>query len=290
MTVPAEPRSRHLELATGLRYHVLEWGAGTGKPIVVLIHGFLDFAWGWAPLCAAGLAERFHVIAPDVRGHGDSDRVGAGGYYYFADYVADLDALLENYGADRFSLVGHSMGGSVASYFAGAFPDRVERLALLEGIGPPESKKSAALRMRAWIGSWRKAREREPKIYPSVEAAAERMRKHDPRLDATLAVELAARGTRETDGGVVFKHDPLHLTMGPYPFRVESAGELWNEITCPVLAVDAADSEFIGVIADPESRYAYFKDLRREILADAGHMMQRHQPKALATLLIDFLG
>src|SRR5258708_3869759 len=128
--------TRRIPLATGLTYHVLEWNPESPKT-VILLHGFLDHAWGWEPVVEAGLGA-FHVVAPDLRGHGDSDRVGAGGYYYFADYLADLQALISILGRRPVALVGHSMGSSVASYYAGVFPDEVSRLALLEGLGPPE--------------------------------------------------------------------------------------------------------------------------------------------------------
>jgi pimeloyl-ACP methyl ester carboxylesterase len=305
--VPRSPRSRRVDLVTGLSYHLLEWGdADSSDLTVVLIHGFLDLSWGWSATCDAGLGDRFHVVAPDMRGHGDSDRVGAGGYYHFADYIADVDALCDHLPDRPLALVGHSMGGSIASYFAGVFPERVSHLALLEGIGPPELPVSQPDRIRSWIKGWRKARSRSPKIYPSVEAAAERLRKHDARLDPDLAQTLAERGTREVspvregqqgpagldnhDGGRVFKHDPLHLTMGPYPFQVALAETLWARVACPVLAVDAADSEMLLPEAERERRYAAFANLRREVVADARHMLQRHQPAALSALLCDFLG
>ena len=82
-----DPESRSLRLSTGLDYHLLEWGRENAAldHTVVLVHGFLDLCWGWQDTVEAGLAGRFHVVAPDMRGHGDSDRVGAGGYYHFID-------------------------------------------------------------------------------------------------------------------------------------------------------------------------------------------------------------
>src|SRR5262245_7037118 len=103
-----------LRLGTGLHYNVHEWDNG-GDHTVLLIHGFLDFAFGFTPLVEAGLDGRYHIIAPDLRGHGDSDRVGDGGYYHFADYVADIHDLVEQKARGRLSIVGHSMGGMVAS-------------------------------------------------------------------------------------------------------------------------------------------------------------------------------
>lgn len=294
---PGEPRSRRIALGTGLTYHVLEWGADRPEldHTVVLVHGFLDLAWGWVRTVTAGLAGRFHVVAPDMRGHGDSDWIGAGGYYHFADYLADLDDLVAQVSRSRVSLVGHSMGGSVAAYFAGTFPDRIHRLALLEGLGPPETPGTAPERVAAWLGAWRRLRQREAggdsRSYNDLEQAAARLRAHDPLLDPALARELAEHGTRPVPGGGLrFKHDPLHATPGPTPFRVSLAAEFWRRIQCPVLLVEGELSSFrLGQSPEGRAREALLSGARRAVLPGAGHMMQRHQPAALARVLVDFL-
>jgi pimeloyl-ACP methyl ester carboxylesterase len=287
-----EPLSRRIPLATGLHYHVLEWGAD--RPdldhTVVLLHGFLDLAWGWAGTARAGLAGRFHLIAPDLRGHGDSDWIGPGGYYHFIDYVADLHDLIGQLGRARVSLVGHSMGGSVAAYHAGSYPERIHRLALLEGMGPPEQADAVPDRVRRWVDAWRQARSRETKGYADLAEAAARLQKHDPLLAPELARELAERGTaRRPDGRLAFKHDPLHVTTGPLPFRVAFAAEFWQRITCPVLLVEGALSAFRHGANEWEQRASLIASTERAVLAGAGHMMQRHQPATLADMLVEFL-
>jgi pimeloyl-ACP methyl ester carboxylesterase len=295
-TDPIEPASRQLQLATGLRYHLLEWGAGNAAltHTVVLVHGFLDYAYSWADTVAAGLGGRFHLIAPDMRGHGDSDRIGPGGYYHFVDYLADLHEVIGQLGRQRVSLVGHSMGGSVVSYYAGSYPERISHLAMLEGLGPPEPDLSGwPDRVRAWLGAWARVRALPPRRYPSLEEAALRLRKVDPRLSAELALRLAAHGTTvDPSGGYAFKHDPLHNTPGPYPFSIDNAAQFWQRVACPVLFVTATESDFHLAPDDTARRIAAFKKspgVRVEQLAGAGHMMQRHQPQALATLLAEFL-
>jgi pimeloyl-ACP methyl ester carboxylesterase len=280
------PRSRRIALATGLTYHVLEWGAPDAPP-VLLVHGFLDLGWGWERV-ARRLASRYRVIAPDLRGHGDSDWVGGGGYYYFFDYVADVDDLVRRLTTEKVRVVGHSMGGNVSSYFAGARPEKVARLALLEGQGPPEQSGSMAERTARWIDAWREARAATPKPLPDLHAAAARLRKHDPLLAEPLALELAAHGTRPVDGGVVWKHDPLHATMGPYPFRLDVAGSFWERAPGPVLVVDGAESRLRLPDGELARRRAMLRDARHVVLPKAGHMMQRHQPEALADLLLEF--
>ena len=191
------PLSRRVPLKTGLSYHLLEWGADRPEldHTVILLHGFLDLAWGWEGVAEAGLSDRFHLIAPDMRGHGDSDRVGAGGYYHFADYLADLDALIPEVRRAKVSLIGHSMGGSIASYYAGSYPDRVAKLALLEGLGPPETSFIGPERMATWIETWQRMVGRSAPSYATLEEAAERLRAHDPLLGAELAQRLAEVGT-----------------------------------------------------------------------------------------------
>lgn len=287
-----EPGSRRLALGTGLTYHVLEWGGSDAAldHTVVLLHGFLDLGWGWAATVRAGLAGRFHVVAPDFRGHGDSDWIGAGGYYHFVDYLADLDDLVRQVGRARLSLVGHSMGGSVAAYFAGTCPERIHRLALLEGLGPPEQELSVPERVRGWLESWRRVRGRAPKGHADLAEAAARLQKHDPLLSAELAAELASQGTTPgPDGRLRFKHDPLHLTTGPTPFRVAYAEEFWRRVTCPVLLVEGEQSAFRHSAEESERRAAFFARAERAVLAGAGHMMQRHQPATLADMLAEFL-
>ena len=287
-----KPVSRRVELETGLGYQVLEWGsAENAGHTVLLLHGFLDLAWGWEETVEAGLSARYHVLAPDLRGHGDSDRVGAGGYYHFADYIADVASLVDKLSGPRLSLVGHSMGGSVASYYAGAFPERVHRLALLEGLGPPEDTLPAPERMLHWITGWKNSLVREPRRYQSIEEAAERLRQNDVGLSIEMSLRLAERGTELLgDGTRRFKHDPVHLTRGPYPFRVEVAQRFWQRIRCPVLAIDGSESAFAGRLIDVKLRLGHFASVECRTLQGAGHMMQRHRPVELARLLCEFLG
>jgi pimeloyl-ACP methyl ester carboxylesterase len=276
-------------VANDLRHHVLEWDGG-GRTTVLCLHGFLDLAWGFAPL-APSLAEAgYHVVAPDLRGHGDTDRVGAGGYYYFMDYVFDVADLVERLARERLALVGHSMGGTVSLMYAGVFPERPERVAALESIHVrPREGESAPRRALEWIEGVRKARAHGQRVLPTIEDCAERIRRHDPRCPPDLALFLAERGTSPVPGGRAFKHDPVHLTRGPYPFRLDLWKAYFAAIECPVLLVDAAASE-LPPPPDMEERLAAFRrPPRRAVVEDAGHMMVRHRPGEVARLLLEFL-
>jgi pimeloyl-ACP methyl ester carboxylesterase len=286
-----QPISRRIPLGTGLTYHVLEW-PGDESHAVFLLHGFLDNAWAWLPVIEAGLGgggdRGFRMIAPDFRGYGDSDRIGAGGYYHYADYFADLDALIEAVGArGRVSLCGHSMGANASVYFAGTFPDRVHRLALVEPVAPPPENEIGPERVAAWIDASRRARARAPSSYATLDEAAAKLRAHDPRTSPELARRLAELGTtRGDDGRFRFKHDPLHVTTGPYGLRRDVARKFWSRVRCPTLLLEGAQSEY----ASPDG--ATRPDVpgaRREIIPEAGHMILRHQPAAVARVLTDFL-
>jgi pimeloyl-ACP methyl ester carboxylesterase len=252
----------------------------------VLVHGFTDLGAGWCEV-APRLALHGRVIAPDLRGHGDSDWIGPGGYYHFLDYVADLDDVIRQLATGEVVLVGHSRGGSVAGYYAGVRPDRIAKLVPVEGLGPPDlTGGDGPTRTAAWIDAWRGAR-RKVSPMASLDDAVARLRKYDPRLDATLARKLAELGTRATPEGLVWKHDPLHMTFGPYAYRLDVARRYWERVTAPVLAVDGSDSTLNLGEDERASRRASFARCRHLVIEDAGHAVQRHQPAKLAMAILE---
>lgn len=272
----------------GFRHRILEWDGG-GRCTLLCLHGFLDFAWSWhavAPhLAAAGL----HVVAPDLRGHGDTDRVGPGGYYHFMDHVRDAADVADMVARDRLVVCGHSLGAMIASYYAGSFPERVERLALLDGFGSRDEPIELGPRRAAdWIHAARNAHGRAAVGYPTLEAAAAQLRELDPRCPPALALFLAEKGTTAGPHGRVFKHDPLLLVRSPEPFQLAEARVFWGAIRSPTLLVDAAESEYTRRLPDLEARLRAFPGARRVTVRDAGHMLLRHQPAAVARLLVEF--
>ncbi|HMG57663.1 MAG TPA: alpha/beta hydrolase [Kofleriaceae bacterium] len=281
-------QSRKVPLATGLTYNVLEWkGPATpGDLTFVLVHGFADLGATWIEV-AERLAQRGHVIAPDLRGHGDSDWIAGGGYYYFMDYIADLDDVIAQLARPRVVLAGHSMGGSVSAYYAGMRPERLTGLALLEGIGVPDmGALDGPSRTADWIAAWKAARGKVRPM-PSIEEAIRRLRKHDDRLGDEQARRIAELGTRPTEGGLVWKHDPLHATAGPHAFRLEVAIRYWQRVRCPVLIIDGANSHFRLSDDERAKRRACFASHRHVVVADAGHAIPRHQPARVAELLLE---
>jgi pimeloyl-ACP methyl ester carboxylesterase len=286
------PASRRVRLAGGLDLHVLEWGADDAArdQTVLLLHGFLENAWAWEETVEAGLARGRHVVSVDLRGHGDSDRVGSGGSYHLADYVADLEELVPLVARKSLAIVGHSLGGVIAGFYTGACPGAVSRLVLMEGTGLPRPGAGGPQRLQRWLTERRRVRERPQRSYATLEEAAARLMERDPRLRPDLARRLAEKGTAPgADGRLRFKHDPRLAAGRPCAFDVEYARRYWAQVPCPVLLVEGESSEIRLPADEARRRWSAFPRWESAVLPGAGHMMQRDQPQALAELLGRFL-
>ncbi len=287
----ADPRHRIVD-SLGLPIHCLEWGEPGGDPLL-LVHGFLDLAFSWTPLVAE-LQRRgprpLWIVAPDCRGHGDSGWAGAGGYYHFPDYVLDLDAVVQDLGVKSFKLIGHSMGGTISLLYTGAFPDRVAKLALIEGVGPAGIIFSdAPQRMGQWIGEIRQRGRNHFRAYSSVAAGAQQLRQTNPRLPESFAAELAQAAMKQNANGKwLWKFDPLHRTAAPQPFYTAQAIEFLRRIACPVLIVDGQQSHQ-SKRADKQPRYDAIAHRRHVVIDNAGHMVHQDDPAALVAALLPFL-
>lgn len=286
-----EPRDHSIDVR-GLKIHYLEWGDPTEEP-VILIHGFLDHARSWEPFVTC-LQEKspkpLWMIAPDCRGHGDSGWVGNGGYYHFSDYLLDLDSLIHHLAASSVMLIGHSMGGTISFLYSGTFPKRVKKLVLIEGMGRLGLAFSDAPdRMHKWLSELQSSGKRRPAQYPSLEEAAERLRKRNPRLQPELALRLARWGMRETSKGKwVWKFDPLHRTTAPHPFYTAHALEFFRRIECPVLVIGGKESHQVPQ-SDMQQRLEAIPRRTLVEIKDAGHMIHHDNPDALAEVVAEFL-
>jgi pimeloyl-ACP methyl ester carboxylesterase len=278
------PRDRFI-VANRLRHHLLEWS--DSGPVVLLLHGFLEHAHAW-DLVAPQLADAgYHVLALDFRGHGDSERVGAGGYYHFADYSADLAFIVRELGG-RAALIGHSMGGSASLIYAGTEPDRVSALVAVDSLGPPDMPvESAPDRFAAWIADLARTDARGPHA-PAPEDAAARLRERFPRFSPAVARHMAEHGTRPGGDGRVWKFDPLHQTSVPQPYYTAQARAFWRRITCPVLYVEGGDSPLRLDPTDVAERLAVL-NARRVTIEGSGHHPHLERPDVVAEVLLAFL-
>ena len=268
----------------GLSLRVCAWHEDTeGRPPVVLLHGYLEQGAAWDRV-ARGLSAR--VLAPDHRGHGLSDHVGAGGFYHFWDYVGDLDAVVRSLG-EPIDLVGHSMGGSVACLFAGTRPTAVRRLVLVEGLGPPDLVPLAVPRSRQYLDALASPPTHHP--MPDLTAATARMTRHNKALSPDEAIRLATRLTRpHPDGGLVWTWDPLHRATSPVPFDPRIFLHWVRNITAPVLYIDGGRSPFRP--SDLASRLEAVPNLTTHTIEDAGHLVHHDAPVALAHAIEGWFG
>jgi pimeloyl-ACP methyl ester carboxylesterase len=272
----------------GLRYHVRRWAA-QGAPKMVLLHGWMDVSASFQFLVDE-LEGRWDVYAPDWRGYGLTDW-GKSDCYWFPDYLADLDYLLDAIG-DPVHLVGHSLGGNVAAMYAGVRPERVARLVNLEGFGlTPTNPGEAPRRYARWLKELHDRPGFRP--YASFDELAKRLRQGNPRLTAQRADFLARHWGREADGKVMLRGDPAHKIVNPILWRYEEVRACWQQVRAPVLWVDAADTDALKRIGLDEAQHAErrgaFADLQYQTVPDAGHMLHHDQPKAVARLIEEFL-
>lgn len=280
-------RSRFLRLR-GLRHHVRVWG-DDNKPILFLVHGWLDVSATFAPLVAP-LLDRWQVRAPDWRGFGHSEWPQDG--YWFQDYVADLEAILDHESPDApVRLAGHSMGAQVASLYAGLRPARVARLVLLDGLLMPDMPpERTAFRFTRWLDQLREPPRQ--KTYASFDVLAERIRHQQPRLTPAHAAFIARCWGREDGRGrITLCADPKHRLDMPTLYRSAESEAIWRQVTAPTLFIDAGRSELKGMIGPEERarRHACFADRREHVIEDAGHMLHFTSPVETAALIADFL-
>lgn len=285
-----KPSQSHIHTIRSLRYHVRTWG-NPAAPRLFLLHGWMDVSASFQFLVDC-FARDWYVIAPDWRGFGLT--AWAPGGYWFPDYYADLDGLLDIYQPDQPAfLVAHSMGGNVACTYSGIRPQRVARLISLEGFGMGRTKPDdAPARYERWLNELREPPQFQP--YASFDAVARRLKKNNPRLTDEMAHFLAQHWAKENaDGTVVLRSDPKHKIVNPVLNRLEELMACWRRITAPVLWISGAQSTAAGWRADSSAQFAErklaFKHFEETVLEDCGHMMHHDQPARLAAIIEQFL-
>lgn len=275
----------------GLKLHVRCWGDPADPPLV-LLHGWMDVSASFQFMVDA-LRGRWFAIAPDWRGFGQSQWAPDG--YWFADYLADLDAILELVcpGA-AVPVVGHSMGGNVANLYAGVRPARVSALVLAEGFGlRATTPAQAPERYARWLDELRQGSRLKP--YADFSAVANRLMSNNPRLTRERAEFLSRHWAREAvGGGVEVAADPVHKRANPVLYRLDEAEACWRRIQAPVLWVWGGEGEWVRrwmgeAPADLARRRAAFARLSEVTIRDAGHMMHQDQPEAFAAAVENFL-
>lgn len=278
----------------GLRYHIRHWGL-PDAPMLFMVHGWMDVSASFQFVVDC-LQRDWHVIAPDWRGFGLTDNSGADSYW-FADYLGDLDAIVQHVAPDQaINLLGHSMGGNVATIYAGVRPERVARLINLEGFGMPVTQpEQAPVRYAKWLDELRAPT--ALRGYATQAAVAARLQKTNPRLTNARADFLSGHwAAQQADQSWQILGDSAHKLSSPLLYRVEEVMACWQKIQAPVLWVEAADTDVWRWLGPKETarveidrRIAFIPQVKTAMIEQAGHMLHHDQPEQLARLIEEFL-
>jgi pimeloyl-ACP methyl ester carboxylesterase len=286
----AGPTSR-VYFSQRLRLHYVDWGNG-GAPPMILLHGGQDHCrnWDWV---AQRLRHEWHIIAPDLRGHGDSEW-SATGSYTMAGYIYDLAQLVDQQRLAPVTLVAHSLGGNIALRYAGIYPEKVRALVSIEGLGPSpkalaeRAGQTIVERMRKWIDLQHNLSGRLPRRYAAIEDAFRRMQAANKHLSPEQARHLIQHGVNQNeDGTFSWKFDNYVRVWPPYDMRVEEVQELWGRIVCPALLVYGRESWASNPQED--GRVRHFKNARVVSFEKAGHWVHHDRLDAFIETVREFL-
>lgn len=283
MPMTPVPAPEELEIVTpGLRLAARAWGPADGVPTLAL-HGWLDNAASFDGVAPS--LPGLRLLCLDLPGHGLSDHLPPGQSYAFIDTVAHVHAATVALGWTRFCLVGHSLGAAVAAMLAGAIPARVQRLALIEGLGPvTEDPKHAAERLARALDEEVRKRGRTAPIHPNREDAVRRLQTGMSRLGREAAETLSARGLREVaSGGVTWRSDPRLRLPSRLRLTEEQVLTILRAIECPVLLVRATEG-FPFAPQPMSARVAALRDVTMVELA-GGHHLHLDAPEPVVAAL-----
>jgi pimeloyl-ACP methyl ester carboxylesterase len=285
MTASFEPKACFYD-SQGLRLHYADWGNEAAPPMI-LLHGGRDHCRSWDRLARA-LQPHFHVMAADLRGHGDSEWA-KGSSYSLLDHVYDLTRMVASTSVGEATIVGHSFGGMISLAYAGTYPEKVSRLAILDGAFlPPAPSMPIEQQMTRWVAQLDKASHAQARRYPTIAEAAQRMTARNKRLTPELALHLAGHGVKKNaDGTYSWKFDEYQRVRAPYRVATDDHTALWSRITCPTLLLCAGES----FISNPRTAgvLTYFRQATMKSIAGAGHWLQHDKHDEVLAELRSFL-
>lgn len=270
----------HSYFSQRLRLHYVDWGNPEAPPMI-LIHGGRDHCrnWDWV---AEQFRDEYHIIAPDLRGHGDSQWM-VGGAYSHIDYVYDIAQLLRQKAMAPVTVVGHSLGGSISLLYTALHPENVNKLIAIEGMGPPPSMIAERVnqppeqRLHNWFSDLQKSSGRIVKRYPTLEDAFQRMQTENPHLSQEQARHLTIHGSNQNeDGTFSWKFDNYVRNFSPIGIPFDDLTKLYGNITCPTLLVRGLESWASDPVADGRTQ-AFNCPVEVVAFANAGHWVHHDQ-------------
>jgi pimeloyl-ACP methyl ester carboxylesterase len=292
MTADMSGPTSRIFFSQRLRLHYVDWGNPAAPPLL-LVHGGQDHCrnWDWV---AEELRSTWHVIAPDLRGHGDS-QWSPDGNYSMAGYLYDLAQLIHQQHLAPVTIIAHSLGGNIALRYAGIFPDRVRKLVAIEGLGPSprllaqHAKVGIAERMTKWIDEQGALSGRVPRRYASIEDAFKRMQEANKHLSPEQARHLTQHGVNQNeDGSYSWKFDNYVRVWPPYDMTAADVEQLWGRINCPTLLVYGKESWASNPLED--GRIKHFKSAHVTSFERAGHWVHHDRLDAFLARVREFLG
>ncbi|HBR58970.1 MAG TPA: alpha/beta hydrolase [Deltaproteobacteria bacterium] len=275
-----------LEIQTStLRLSAKCWGNPEGMPVLAF-HGWLDNAATFDHL--APYLKEFRLVSLDLPGHGLSEHRSSGSSYHFSDIIVDVLEVLHVLGWEHFSLLGHSMGAGVASYLAGTIPEKICSLILIEGLGSlaQDAEKMPEI-LRESAEQWQHLAHKKLPIYPDVETAV-KVRHHVGGIEESSVRTLVARGLQPVDGGFTWRSDPRLKIKSRHYLTEEQACAFLEEITAPVLLIEAENSKQDQWKELLLKRIPYIKNLQhRKVSGD--HHLHLDNPQEVAAVIREFL-
>jgi pimeloyl-ACP methyl ester carboxylesterase len=281
----------HIYFSQRLRLHYVDWGNAAAPPLL-MVHGGRDHCrnWDWV---AHELRRDYHLIAPDLRGHGDSQWM-LGGSYNLPEFVCDIAQLLHQTQQTPTVILAHSLGGMISLLYAGLNPENVAKLVVIEGLGlapkrlKEQAAKSTVERYEAWVEELRELSGRVARRYPTLEEAWARMQEANPHLSPEQARHLTVHGVnRNEDGTYSWKFDNYLRATPPYGISPERTQELWGRIACPVLLLRGTESWASDPVED--GRIRFFRDARRVNVEGAGHWLHHDRLQVFLKVVREFL-
>jgi pimeloyl-ACP methyl ester carboxylesterase len=289
MYKPRRAAHRETIRVRNLGFCTYRWAGGDPHPIV-LLHGWGDAAETWQ-IVVDHLPESRSCFAFDLRGFGRSERPEDG--YWFPDYLADLEAMLDVLSPEApVDLVGHSMGGNIATIYAGVRPNRVRRLVNLEGVGLARTRpEQAPERYAQWLDELKDPPEFA--TYDDYDQFMKVLRRRNPRTPPERLEFVARCWARPgADNRIELWADPRHKRVNPTLYQRDQAEACWRAVLAPVLFVMGGASDLVERMRD-EVNEPRLKEIFRNVtvrtIDDAGHMLHHERPEEVARLIDAFL-
>ena len=289
--MPKGGPTSHIYFSQRLRLHYVDWG-NQDAPTLLMVHGGRDHCrnWDWV---ADELRHDYHIIAPDLRGHGDSQWM-LGGSYTIIDYVYDIAQLLHQTRAVPATVMGHSLGGSISLLYSGIYPANVTKLISIEGMGPPPSmfekygETDHHARLEAWVGNLRQLSGRMPKRYATLEEAFQRMQTENPHLSEDQARHLTVHGSNQNeDGSYSCKFDNYVRAFAPIGLSPEESWKIYARIKSPTLLIHGTESWASNPQED--GRAKVFDNSTVAGIDGAGHWVHHDQLQQFLEVVKEFL-